>query len=45
VPEQPPTIFVIDFDDRGGHAAVVGRPGRVGLGRLEKGLRKWVEAL
>jgi hypothetical protein len=45
LPEQPPTILVIDFDESGGHAAVVGRPGRVGLGRLEKGLRKWVEAL
>jgi hypothetical protein len=45
VPEQPPTIFVIDFDESGGHAAVVGRPGRVGLGRLEAGLRKWVESL
>jgi hypothetical protein len=44
-PQQPPTILVIDFDESGGHAAVVGRPGRVGLGRLEKGLRKWVEAL
>jgi hypothetical protein len=44
-PEQPPTILVIDFDESGGHAAVVGRPGRVGLGRLEKGLRKWVEGL
>jgi hypothetical protein len=45
VPEQPPTVLVIDFDESGGHAAVVGRPGRVGLGRLEKGLQKWVKGL
>lgn len=44
-PQQPPTILVVDFDEAGGHAAVVGRPGRVGLGRLEKGLRKWIEGL
>lgn len=44
-PQQPPTVLVIDFDESGGHAAVVGRPGRVGLGRLEKGLQKWVKAL
>jgi len=37
--------LVIDFDDRGGSLAVVGRPGRVGLGRIERGLRKWVDGL
>lgn len=36
------TTLVVDFDDRGGHVAVVGRPGRIGLGRLERGLQKWV---
>ena len=36
--------LVVDFDDRGGHVAVVGRPGRIGLGRLERGLKKWVGA-
>ena len=39
------TSLVIDFDDRGGSLAVVGRPGRVGLGRIERGLRKWVNGL
>ena len=38
------TTLVVDFDDRGGHVAVVGRPGRIGLGRLERGLKKWVGA-
>lgn len=44
-PDDPPTTLLIDFDDRGGHAAVVGRPGRIGLGRLEAGLRKWIGSL
>jgi len=44
-PQHQPTVLVIDFDESGGHAAVVGRPGRVGLGRLEKGMQKWVKGL
>ena len=36
--------LVIDLDD-GGSLAVVGRPGRVGLGRIAKGLEKWVAGL
>lgn len=37
--------LVIDLDERGGSLAVVGRPGRVGLGRIARGLAKWVEGL
>ena len=39
------TVLVIDFDERGGHLAVVGRPGRIGLGRLERGLAAWIGGL
>ncbi len=39
------TSLVIDFDDQGGTLAVVGRPGRVGLGRIERGLRTWIKSL
>jgi hypothetical protein len=39
------TTLVVDFDERGGHVAIVGRPGRVGLGRIEAGLKKWIESL
>ena len=39
------TMLLVDFDDRGGHVAIVGRAGRVGLGRIEAGLKKWVESL
>lgn len=42
---QGSTSLVIDFDDQGGTLAVVGRPGRVGLGRIERGLRTWIKSL
>jgi len=38
------TVIVIDFDPSGGALAVVGRPGVVGLGRIRKGLRTWIDA-
>ena len=41
---QPTAILAIDFAAAGGSMTVVGRPGRVGLGRLERGLGKWIEA-
>lgn len=42
-----PTILAIDLGDqgdRGGAITVVGRPGRIGLGRIGPGLRKWIDA-
>lgn len=46
-PENPRghTTLVIDLDDHGGSLAVVGRPGRVGLGRIARGLATWVNGL
>lgn len=41
----PATVLVIDFDPAGGTLAVAGRDRRVGLGRIEKGLRSWLAAL
>lgn len=41
----PATVLVVDFDPAGGTLRVVGRDGRVGLGRLEKGLRSWLEGV
>ena len=41
----PATVVVIDFDPAGGTLAVAGRDRRVGLGRIEKGLRSWLAAL
>lgn len=41
----PAATLVVDLDDRGGNLAVVGRPGRVALGRIARGLAKWVEGL
>jgi hypothetical protein len=38
-----PVVLAIDFDAPGS-LAVVGRPGRVTLGRLRAGLAKWVRA-
>jgi len=38
---EPLTILAIDSDDSG-WLTVVGRPGRVGLGRLNAGLRTWL---
>ncbi len=41
--EQPGmTVLAFDLDGRGA-MTVVGRPGRVGLGRLASGLRTWVD--
>lgn len=44
-PAMPQTraSLVIDLDPAGGSLAVVGRPGRVSLGRIAPGLKKWVE--
>jgi hypothetical protein len=41
----PATVLVIDFDPAGGTMGVAGRDGRVGLGRIEKGLRSWLEGV
>ena len=38
------TVLAIDFDEHGGSLTVVGRPGRIGLGRIERGLKRWLEA-
>lgn len=40
---QPQAILAFDLDGDGTVAAV-GRPGRVGLGRLGPGLRTWIDA-
>jgi len=39
------TQLVFDLDPGGGAVAVVGRPGRIGLGRIGPGLRKWIRGL
>lgn len=39
---QPTAILALRFAPEGGALSVVGRPGRVGLGRLAGGLRDWV---
>lgn len=41
--EDSATVVAFDLD-AGGAATVVGRPGRVALGRLTPGLRRWIEA-
>lgn len=41
---RPAAMLAISFAPKGGALCVVGQPGRVGLGRLERGLRTWVEA-
>ena len=38
------TTLVIDFDPAGGCLAMVGQPGRIGLGRIGPGLEKWIRA-
>jgi len=38
------TTLVIDFDASAGALAVVGQPGRIGLGRIGPGLEKWVRS-
>jgi len=35
---------VVDLDAAGGALAVVGQPGRIGLGRIGPGLEKWVRS-
>lgn len=42
--DDPAAVTIIAFDlDNGGLATVVGRPGRVGLGRLREGLVAWLD--
>ena len=36
------TTLVVDFDPDGGCLAMVGQPGRIGLGRIGPGLEKWI---
>ena len=36
------TTLVIDLNPAGGSLAVVGQPGRIGLGRIGPGLEKWI---
>jgi hypothetical protein len=38
----PTAVVVVGAGSAGGEMCVVGRPGRVGLGRLERGLRTWI---
>ena len=38
------TTLAIDFDPLGGALAVVGQPGRIGLGRIGPGLEKWIRS-
>ena len=38
------TTLVIDFDPAGGSLAMVGQPGRIGLGRIGPGLEKWIRS-
>lgn len=38
------TTIVLDLDPAGGHLAVVGKPGRIGLGRIGPGLDKWIRS-
>lgn len=40
---QPPAVIALGFDNPAS-LTVVGRPGRVAMGRLAPGLRKWVDA-
>lgn len=45
-PAEPGTLLLIDFarsPDRGGRVAIAGRPQAVGLGRLHRGLWRWLE--
>lgn len=38
----PAAVMAVGAGADGGEMCVVGRPGRIGLGRLEKGLRTWI---
>lgn len=40
---EPLAVVALDLDEPG-WLTVVGRPGRIGLGRLAKGLRTWIRA-
>lgn len=40
---EPAAVLAFDLDDAGA-VTVVGRPGRISLGRLAPGLRKWMDA-
>jgi hypothetical protein len=43
---EPGTLLLIDFarsPDRGGRVAIAGRPQAVGLGRLHRGLWRWLQ--
>jgi len=42
--DQSHTTLVINFDPSGGSLAMVGKPGRIGLGRIGAGLEKWIRA-
>lgn len=44
VPAERATL-VIDLDTQDGSLTVMGQPGRVGLGRIGRGLAKWVDSL
>ena len=41
--ESTAAVLAIDFAEGGGALTVVGQAGRIGLGRLERGLQKWLE--
>ena len=41
---RPGATLAIGFGSEAAALCVVGQPGRVGLGRIERGLRTWVEA-
>lgn len=41
---EPTGILAIGAEPAGGSLCVVGRPGRIGLGRLERGLATWIAA-
>lgn len=38
------TTLVIDIDPAGGSIAMLGQPGRLGLGRIGPGLEKWIRS-
>lgn len=40
---RPQAVVALALDDEAAAACLVGRPGRLGIGRLKRGLRTWVE--